>query len=75
MHLDFGYASKNDGLCYLRFDDVCFVLVYLPNQVNFDIQTNPETEKQEFIDSIIEVIQSISSPLTFFRITFYISYK
>ena len=37
MNLNFGYAKKNNGLCYMRFDD-----------------TNPETEKQIYIDSILE---------------------
>ena len=37
MNLNFGYAKKNNGWCYMRFDD-----------------TNPETEKQNYIDSILE---------------------
>ena len=37
MNLNFGYAKKNDGRCYMRFDD-----------------TNPEAEKQIYIDSILE---------------------
>ncbi|KAJ3431948.1 glutamine--tRNA ligase [Anaeramoeba flamelloides] len=37
MTFNFGYAQKQNGHCYLRFDD-----------------TNPDKEKQEYIDSIIE---------------------
>ncbi|KAA8495000.1 putative glutamine--tRNA ligase [Porphyridium purpureum] len=40
MFLDFGYARREGGKCYLRFDD-----------------TNPETEKQEYIDSIIDTVR------------------
>jgi glutaminyl-tRNA synthetase len=36
MNLNFGYAKRKGGVCYLRFDD-----------------TNPASEKQEYIDSII----------------------
>eukprot|EP01099_Mayorella_cantabrigiensis_P002286 TRINITY_DN2008_c0_g4_i1.p1 TRINITY_DN2008_c0_g4~~TRINITY_DN2008_c0_g4_i1.p1 ORF type:complete len:700 (-),score=166.98 TRINITY_DN2008_c0_g4_i1:163-2262(-) len=40
MNLNFGYAKKNNGICFLRFDD-----------------TNPETEKADYIRSIIEDAQ------------------
>lgn len=40
MSLDFGYAKKMGGICYMRFDD-----------------TNPETESQEYIDSILDSVK------------------
>merc|ERR1712137_930753 len=36
MNLNYGYAKKKGGVCYMRFDD-----------------TNPEKERQEYIDSIL----------------------
>jgi len=40
MNLNFGYARRKGGVCYLRFDD-----------------TNPASEKQEYIDNIIENVK------------------
>lgn len=39
MFVDFGYAQRYNGHCYLRFDD-----------------TNPEAEKQEYIDHIQDIV-------------------
>jgi glutaminyl-tRNA synthetase len=39
MFVDFGYAERYNGDCYLRFDD-----------------TNPEAEKQEYIDHIQDIV-------------------
>ena len=39
MFVDFGFAERYNGHCYLRFDD-----------------TNPEAEKQEYIDHIQDII-------------------
>ena len=39
MFVDFGYAERYGGHCYLRFDD-----------------TNPEAEKQEYIDHIQDIV-------------------
>lgn len=39
MNLNFGYARKKGGICYLRFDD-----------------TNPQAEKDEYIQSIIQSV-------------------
>lgn len=47
MNLNFGYAKKFNGHCYMRFDD-----------------TNPETESQEYIDSILDVSSIIELQLT-----------
>ena len=49
MNLNFGYAKKKGGNCYMRFDD-----------------TNPEKEKQEYIDSIL-----CSPPLSFIFYYYY----
>ena len=40
MNLNFNYAKRCGGLCYMRFDD-----------------TNPHTEKQEYIDSALDNIK------------------
>lgn len=39
MHVSFGMAKHESGVCFLRFDD-----------------TNPEAEKQEYIDHIQEIV-------------------
>jgi glutamyl/glutaminyl-tRNA synthetase len=39
MFVDFGFAERYSGDCYLRFDD-----------------TNPEAEKQEYIDHIQDIV-------------------
>eukprot|EP01120_Amphizonella_sp_Union-15-10_P016912 TRINITY_DN9190_c0_g1_i4.p1 TRINITY_DN9190_c0_g1~~TRINITY_DN9190_c0_g1_i4.p1 ORF type:complete len:778 (+),score=168.07 TRINITY_DN9190_c0_g1_i4:84-2417(+) len=51
MNLNFGYAKKMGGHCYMRFDD-----------------TNPETEKQEYIDAILKTVKWLGH--SWFKITY-----
>ena len=57
MHLNFGYAKKNGGVCYLRFDDTNPEKVYLSSSLPATPLLLFLQEDMEYFNSIIDNVK------------------